>query len=450
MGVLPDVRTPAGSTVETVGSLSFREFLVDYQAKEEEETQRYWRNLPNKGGLAPTHPSVVRLQFGEGPASLSGSCNLWGLIPFQGKVVTPVVSATTREEFDRTHGPLGFTSHTLDRTTAFARDTNRLRFHLMGPATAYERLDFLRPLLEEFRPPILQSTPLHLLVPPAVYEGEWGAIDYVADKTLDPFLRKYFAAHGVPVPTTQAYLQKYRDTYVALRVLGVPELADLVDECLWDRPWLAHLYLEMFSLFVVEPIIDVTGMTRCFTANLINMASEISERVPSRARADLRVHVPYEVGRFILKKAVLFPETPDGCLRALDEYNAVDLARIRSAFVKAIESSNTAGLATSSREIESACSVVWEKAAKYQWIEFSGRVGVSVALGVVGGIAGAIAGQGVLGFALGAAGGTISDSYLANPGAKAASNGLASLIGKSHMLAIYDFKQSVPTREPAR
>lgn len=424
--------------------MSFAEYLADYQAREEEINRKYWQSLPPSCKELPPYPTAERMGVGAGPISLVGNCNLWGLIPFQGKAVAGLTAATSKESFDEQHASMGFTSQSLETAMAFARDSDRLRFHIMGPATGYSNLEFLEPLFREFEPPCLISAPIERIVGRPNFRGESDAFDDRAELRFYPMARRIFRQSKLPDDTIESYLARYRFAYVGLRLLGYDKLADTVDPILNENPPLAMLSLESFSDFIIQPKLDLTNLTWCFPTNELRDARFFGAIQGPKAPESRTLKIPYEVGRFILKQAVLYPETFEGCGIALDKYSDVELDALRLAFVKAIADSDPDSLTSTGEAVEIACKQVWERADSYSWLKDAGHASAVLSLAVVGGVAGSLVGEGLLGSVLGA----VSTDFFKERTQAFVTSWLARLTGKAHMLAVYDFKLANPRSQP--
>jgi hypothetical protein len=425
--------------------LSFKEYLEDYDAKEEESLRRYLANfadghIPNN----PIYPPKDRFPGAKLPFAQPKLCSIWGVIPFHGSAMLSLPCVDTAERFDFVLEDSGVSAKTIPDTMQFAHDTGRLTFGLTGHATLYRHLDFLEPVFREFRPPRGLALPLSEIVGRTVWRGEYAAFMDLASHGFAQTLQEILQASGGADPDHfEANLNNFAAEYVFLRQCGYANLAAAIESNIVSDPARAFQLLVALDSVLVEPSLNATGGPIVLGDVLITAIRAFPEaRVADPGPSGPSLET-YDVGRFVLGKLVAYPETMEGCLRAIDQYDAAGLERVRAAFYKALEEEDLDSFSASSAEVASVCDQAWDHADRFGWIEKAGGLVPMMTVGVIGALA--TGNPAIGGFS--AIGGGVADRMLGDRSGDAIKRGAGALLRKSHLVTIYDFKVSTKGKE---
>lgn len=421
--------------------MSWKDFLADYQAHEDEEIKHAQIDRNGKH----VYPRQDRYPKLKSPFSWAGpECNIWGAIPFQGTTILPLSPAGDRERFDQLNSPLGLTSSSLNETIRFAKETRTLGFILTSPATDFTNLPFLEPLFREFRPPGLVRTPLANFVS---YKEARPHLEVFHDSATHGFndaLRLWM--HDVGTGRSSRLVTNnfsyFRETYVFLRTCGYPSLADMVLLEMVDNPVQAMEDLRWLGMVLVDPVLCLPGWTPVFTSNYLTSFEGTSGL--KSVTTGKGFGIPDEIGRFFLRQIVRWPETIDGCRRIMEEYDTAGLARLRQDLYRAVQDASPGVVLETAVELEQACKEVWERLERYSWVRTIGSLTPTVAVGVVGELASGLPGVG----AISAIGTAVVDKTLDGRIGDAVGRAVGALLGKNHMVALYDFKSARKTHPP--
>ena len=420
--------------------MSFKEYLEDYDAREEESIRRHLSQFA-EGHIpeSPVYPPADRFPGMKIPFAQPKLCSVWGVIPFHGSAMLSLPCVTTAETFDFMLEDSGVSSKSIPEAMTFAKETGRLAFGLTGHATLYRHLDFLEPLFQEFRPPRGLALPLESVVGKATWRGEFAAFMDLASHGFTRTLLEIMEATGGESVHFEANLNNFAAEYVFLRQCGYSDLAAAVESKIVSDPVEAYQLLVALDSVLVEPSLNVTGgpiVLGNVVLSAIRAFPVVEAVEPKSSAPGLQT---YDVGRFVLGKLVAYPETREGCLRVIDQYEAAGLEDVRAAFYKALDREDIDTFSASAVEVASACERAWENADHFGWIERVGGLVPMITVGVIGALATGNPGVG----ALSGLGGGAADRLLSAKTGDAVKHAAGALLGKSHLVTIFDFKASV-------
>ena len=419
--------------------MSFKEYLEDYDAKEEESLNRYLSRFA--AGRIPTdvtYPPPGRFPGIKLPFAQPKLCSIWGVIPFHGSALLSLPCVNNVEMFDFLLEDTGVNSKNLSEAMSFSRETGRLAFGLTGHATLYRNLDFLEPLFQEFRPPRGIALPVDRIVRGVTFKGEALAfLDLAKHGFSDSLLEFMATSGGADRALFQATLNNFASEYAFLRSCGYSHLADAVESRIVSDPRGAHTLLVALESVLVEPSLNVTGGPIVLGDSVVSATEAFPGIREVRSRVRAQQLEGYEVGRFVLRKLVAYPETREGCVMVIDQYDKVGLAEVRSALYRSIREENLELLTSSAETIRQVCENAWASADRFRWVEKGGGLVPALTVGVIGALA---TSNPVVG-ALSSVGGVILDKTLGERSGDTFKRVAGTLLRSSHLVTIYDFKK---------
>jgi len=134
-----------------------KEFLLDYEERENEEKDKFGRKfIEGKIHKEDRYPPIGRLKLKHPyTKSIDGEC-IWTQIPLYGTTIINL-KPTKKELFEKLHG---FDIEDIPRLIDFSRETGKVQFSLAESPLNYAKLDFLEPVFRELNPPRLIYIPL--------------------------------------------------------------------------------------------------------------------------------------------------------------------------------------------------------------------------------------------------------------------------------------------------
>jgi hypothetical protein len=425
--------------------VSFKDYLNDYFERERASQDRYDDALERwDGGPLPVYPKLKRPVGSTEPFASTDVGNIWGVIPFHETTLVHLMPRQNQKEFDDVHSRFGFVLSDVDRLIQFSRDTHRTAFFI-GDPRLYSGLEELRPLFESLSPPVIWSIPPSLLVDPHAARRFEIRFRTLAREGLIALITAFSRASGIEDP---AYLRiridHYLGDYLAFRLCGYESLADYLDSEMVSNP--VHA-LELFDTLGTaiassywNPFPSIPVLHAGTTAALIRAISGLPSSV--RISQTSPTPVPYEIGAFLLRKKVLYPETMDGCLNIMQRYDSLGLSHARSALLYAVTKRDPDAIKNGAMRLGEVCDEVWAETDKVRRIDGLaaglGTVAPSLVLGIVGGGLGGVAG--LLGGLLTGLGIPIAEGYLSGK-----VGGFATALGRrvfagQHLVELYEFK----------
>ncbi len=415
---------------------SFEEFLQDYEAREREEAQKFIKRFEEGKVLQtetfPTKDRFVKLK--EPIAHTLQGINVWGLIPFYGSTIVFLRPSDDEKAFDSYHKHLGFTSRDIDNLIELAKGTGRIQFTIDDP-TRYKNLDFLEPLFHELKPPA-NMIPYKSLVGHETYKkyliefetlAQFGFTNYINS------VNSYLLTLGIVNRTYTKDSWHYNSIiYIALKALGYKELADEIGSLMIINPPEALNYLTAFGDLIINPQYDMLKPIYIYKRDFL---TEVHELVKQH-RIDVHNPFQYEIGKFILNKLILYPETIDGCMRLIQEYKDHELYKVLCALDDGIKRKKIDIIEDKKVDMSEILDNVWKDADKIKLGSEGINFGVSLDIGLIGELASGLPGVGLmagLGFqAIDRFWGVKSESI---------SEKIAKFVSPNYLVAIYDFKK---------
>ena len=387
---------------------SFREFLEDYQAKEYQELQRFWKGLrAGKYSLESIYPPPSRFKNLKKPLAMCPPlAPVWGVVPFYGSTLIPLCPRPDQRSFDELYKVKGFTSKHLDDMIDLVKQTGRIQFILVNEPKSYENLEFLRPLFEELRPPAALSIEEAVIDKERVKEyliefytlSNFGFKEILKEYILSTF---YGGAKGYSSMRLQeAYLQKrindYAYDYVRFKALGWHELADELGELMITNPIQALEIFNVLGNFSVIPF-ESTKAIYNFKMDYLILASNLAKKY--RIEFEHGIKFPFEIGKFILNKIVRYPRTLQDYIDIMDiikAYDQKDLYELLGALNQGVMRRDYDKIEESREALDEVLDQIWDEAKKIKSRSLMAHTVVSVMFGIIGSLASKFTGNGIL------------------------------------------------------
>ncbi|VVB91954.1 Uncharacterised protein [uncultured archaeon] len=406
---------------------SFEEFLQDYEAREIKESEKFIKGL-KEGTVSQNeaYPPKDRFVKLKEPTARS-TTNIWGEIPFYGSTLVHLVPYYDKKAFDDFHKSHGFTSKDIDKMIDLAKDTGRIQFLIDRP-TSYKNLDFLEPLFYELKPPSPMPWPQLLIE--KTHKKYLIEFDTLTQVGFSRYIESS-ALFGGQMSAKDLWAT-YAFAYIALKTLGYGELAEEIGSLMISNPPEAVRYLNLFADLIVAPQCDTLKSIYNFDRAFLTEAHKLGK--PYGAIID--ENIPYEIGKFLLNKTVLYPETFDGCMKVIQEYKDLELYKVLGALNEGVKRTNIDIIGDKKVEASEILDNVWKDADKMKLGSEGISFGVSLDIGLIGELAAGLPGTGLLvglGFqAIDRFWGVKSESL---------SEKIAKFVSPNYLVTVYDFKK---------
>jgi len=407
---------------------SFKEFLEDYEKKELERIEKFLKRLEEgKISLGEIYPPKNRFIKLKEPIAFSpAGAPVWSVVPFYGSTIITLVPRSDKSKFDEFHNlSEGFTSRDIDKMIDLVKETGRIQFVISNFPTFYKNLEFLEPLFTELNPPMIPNTLLAII-------GERKYKEYFTEfDTLAQFGFKRYISHFVDTRLGKDYIHKiagdYAFSYIALKFLGYDELVEEIEYLMITNPHRACQLFTVFGNMIALPSFNSLKGICNFRQEELTAAYELGKPYGIEPRA-----IPCEIGRFILRKLVRYPENLNGCWEIIQYYDDNELYKVLNALNEGVKEKKIDIIKDKRIDLNEILDTIWNETAKIKRNADIARV----AIGLLGCLSANLSSTGVLaglGFA-------VIDKIV---GLKLDSVGekFAKFFSPNYLVTIYDFKK---------
>jgi hypothetical protein len=250
---------------------------------------------------------------------------LWSQIPFAGTLIIPL-SPSKADNFLMEHS---FDRNDIDKLIDFSKDTGRVQFVLNSSPRLYENSDHLESVFSELEPPVL-SIPWQLF-------GGYRDFDVWKQEFQDLITPAYITdlAHRVEeVNETSDYMQSmisyHSGVYSRLKLLKMEDEIDEVKNYINHAPDYTISYLDYLG-FVLEDLFNPMQASTNHNFEELKFYS-LQLKHPSLTECMF----PVDIGRFIIRKITLNPQSYYGCIEVIQRYEKTDLYSLLESLDKGI------------------------------------------------------------------------------------------------------------------
>jgi len=380
-----------------VRGLGFKEYLEDYEAKEFEELEKFIKKFKEgKTSRDDRYPPTSRFIKVDKKALIAyppPNSPVWCIIPFYDTTVVPLHPSKDKKSFDRFYqASYGFTSRHIDRIVdEFIKGVGRMQFAINAKPTLFENLEFLEPVFRELKPPYV-AVPAEIFIDEKRFRELSIEYDTLASFGLNSLLTKILSREGVPRESILGRLKALKFYYVGLKVLGYDKITDKLGDLMISNPIEAYYLHRILGDLIVIPTFDPLRPIRNVSVEDLRKLYGLGEDLVFRIKRNI---VP-EIGRFILRKQVLYPETMDGCLEVIQRYDAHKLRNVLRALDEGVKRKEVDLVKTKREELDNVLQNIWDEAEKIKRTSKLVEYGISAAFGLIGELASPIPGIGVL------------------------------------------------------
>lgn len=413
---------------------SFKEYLEDYELRENESHRKYYKKLKKgKKSACKIFPSRKRFPKLKTPiansTALIGQQSVWSVVPFYGSTIINLSAVKDRQVFDDycINGlKIGLDSRNFDEMIDLVKNTGRIQFILSDPAPSYQNLDFLESLFYELEPPQIPNTVSALM-------GDEFKVSCKKFSTLMSlgFENELFlASESLGMSNDNDFMVseriKYLTSYASLKYLGYNDIIEKIDLLMDRDPLQARTWINLFGSLLGIPVFDPLKATHIFTQNSLQEAYHFSSnKIKMEA-------IPCEIGKFILEQRVRYPETKEGCFDIIQHYDDNELYKVLEALDTSVKHNDIDLIEEKSEDTNQILTNIWQETSGIK-----SNVGIArMEIGLLGGLAASFSGEGLLaglGFA-------VADKLIGF-GEESISEKFVKFFSPNHLVTIYDFKK---------
>jgi len=417
-------------------SILDREFLEDYNQREEEEYEKLCRRVQEgefdfDKDRYPPDERFVNLQTPVTDMTLSGctSESRWFQVPFNGSTIflVPAFSPSMFEEYF-------FKISQISEVINFINETGRVQIALQEPSMNYEGLDYLDPFFKELRPPQIVGLPYFFI---GAYKEIQKAIDSFHTLGRLNFLN-YLELNlkALREYTFRYVVREMAYTYAFLKLRRYAIVEDL-ENAIVDDPRRALVLFAMCMNFISDPANNLR-----FDLITWSLQDTRALRLLPKVYQPQEIMFPCEIGKFLVKKLTYAPAGLRACYDLIDHYDGYDLRKVAESLNDAIAENHPDIIKKRAEEFSEILDNVWNdplipKQTKniIKGIPISiAAIGTAVSA-YTGDLTGFLAG---LGFSVGA-------KFL-EANIEGLSEKIAKFFARSYQANVYDFKKKYKNR----
>ena len=359
-----------------------KEFLEEYEKKEEEEYQKYVQRVFSNGlEISGKYPDLSRFPKIQEPIIILEveqdkpyQGDLWSQIPFAGSIMISLKPVSK----DNCSVVNGFDPDDISELIKLAKETGKVQFGLGGIAIFFQNLDYLDPIFQELRPPILRPMPLRYFLDEKTEKKWMDEFFTIAKISYVDYVREICGSNWESEHTVMHSLLDKAEIFLTMKMMNLNDECDKLSNYLIDDPFFADDYMVKMCYLTVPKINPLTSNVNVNISKLFNADS--NEKYKER-----KITVP-EIGKLLMKKIVVHPTTYYGCITVMEHYAQNDLYKILRSMSDAIVSNDIDKIFHDSANLELSFDNAWKDAIKIKSDSEKIRTGISIATGIVGGI----------------------------------------------------------------
>lgn len=414
-----------------------KEYLADYEAKENEEYDRLVTRRIEEGifnfqeDKYPPDKRFKKLQYPvTEKATGPGIEGISAQIPFTGTVILSL-DPCTKSFFEKTYFP----ASKIEEVIQFIKDTGKMQICLSGPPSNYENLDFLEPIFCELNPPCGLGIPESFYGSNEEINQAYETFDTLARISYQSFMKQLTIEDGA-LSAGVSYVMS-RNVYAILKLRHY-YIAEEIENLLIDNASMASELTYLCLQFITLPLGDLRCDSRNYSFELASLSSSL---LPPFYRPEMRF--PCEIGKFLIKeKLTRTPLGLDACREIIDYYSSYDLYRVMKSLNEAITEDHPDAISKSRDEFSEILDNAWNDQTVSKRVRNIKR-GLPISIAAIGpaissytkGLEGFLAG---LGFAVG--------SKFLDVEISGISEKIAKFLSRSYQANIFDFKKKYKER----
>jgi len=354
------------------------EFLYEYEAKEKEDYFEWIKSI--KSGKEITYPGIIKYGELKQPVGEISYNNIWSVVPIFQTVMVPIFPIKEPNFFERSHG---FKISDIPSIAQFSSDTKRIRFYLVTAATSYEGLDFFDPIFQlnphsiPIMPPDFFFTDVEDLKEIETEFDVLARINFYRD------LAQNLQLQGSTTIDIQRRIKDYQYDYSMLHALGYSEVIENLQDLIVNETQFAAEFLNVLHHFLINPKVISYERTPVWDLDIFKFTKEKFEKYNIKIE---NTYIPYEIGKYIMKKISLYPESFTACEHICEVYEQHDYYQLVQALFQGINDKKYDAINSSSQELSLVLDNIWKDAEnikrKSKYINYGFTIGFA-ALGTV-------------------------------------------------------------------
>jgi len=333
-----------------------RESLEDYEAEINQQLLDVRNRVMNS---TPDPFNEIKSKFPKISSPIARQalgCSPYPQIPLFGSLVIPIYPVQ-KDFFSKAHN---FDRADLERLIELHRDTGKVQFSLIGRPTQFEGLDYLDAIIE-LRTPIWPVFPIDAIVPVQTltrWKAEFETAANIAYKDAFEYSQLGF---GWGIGSVRTYYRSQQETYYWLRALGHQSIADEILDSMTVDPSKTFDMLRIYNQFLLRQ--QNSPLSDSNPQSLTYLQRRLTYDGKSRT-GNQGFSLPCEVGSFLLKKLVPWPESFTTSMELMSRFDENGLQKVVQALSQAVADSDLEVINANTEAISQIFQNVWDDAIK--------------------------------------------------------------------------------------
>jgi hypothetical protein len=356
-----------------------KEFLIDYEIRENEELADFRKRL-SEGTFSANQMFQKKQRFKKlnSPVTYLGEMNapLWSTVAFSGSTIIPLLPAP-KLSFEKMHG---FRITEIEQMVNLAEETGKIQFVLLNKPTDYLGLEFLNPIFTTLKPPQFSGIPLDAFVSRNVFEPYDIEFDTLSSLGFADYTQRKMS-HNYTSNLIDLYLYNVKGNYMMLKsLLADSDLSNDISDALVSDYERFYDLLLTFDVLVLRPMRNPLRCVESYSVETIRKVHQMDVLDKNKAR---KKEFPYEIGRLLLRELTLYPESLEACKQLVAKYEEQDVLKLFNAINSAIMKNKPDAIEENEAELSNILKNIWKDKKIRRGIAGI-KFGVPLALGVIG------------------------------------------------------------------
>ena len=337
-----------------------REYLYDYYKRELEIFNKRM-NMLNDGKIKDQRNLISYERFQkiiEPVAYSDGNKDIYSILPIYGTTIMQIypINKFYFKDF------YGFDISELEELVYFSKNTGKIQFMLGIDPRLFEDLDHYDILFDELNPPV------HFKIPVSYYLSQEALQEYSTEfeilfRLLDAnFLDKLseYTSNFFSIGAFPYLINNLNTNYSLLKHFKYDKIHQYIYNLFLERNPKSILALNLVATLLVD------NLTSNFNAIHNHSIQKITSSIPIEELLDtnevfLPDKLPFEIGRFLIKKLTYLPNSFEACKNIIDYYDQNDVGNVIQNLNVALKKKKIDILLDNKDELDMILNNIWEE-----------------------------------------------------------------------------------------
>ena len=337
-----------------------KEYLDDYYKRESEIFDKRM-NMLKDGKIKDQRNLISYKRFRsitEPVAYSDGNKDIYSILPIYGTTILQIYPITKFHFKDF----YGFDVNEFEELVSFSKNTGKIQFILGFDPRTFEGLDHYDIIFNELNPPVHFKIPASYFISQETFQ-EYSTEFEILFELLDAkFLDKLSAitTNYFSIETLFHLITNLKINYSLLKHFKYNEIYQYI-----NNKFLEGNPKSIFALNLVATLL-VDNLTSNINAIHNHSIEKITSSIPLEELLDTKEisvpdELPFEIGRFLIKKLTYLPNSFEACKNIIDYYDQNDVKKVVQDLTIAIKNKKIDILLNNKDELNTILNNIWEE-----------------------------------------------------------------------------------------